>query len=203
MAKANKKTTEMDRMPGEPKEPGMIQKLFLWIVIPILFAVAVFLIIAQFANINVFDSVKSASDVLPFISSEEPQSDADRAKVFEERVVTLQAQIQEKEAQIAKLQTTLDDSDSEKEALLIEQERLLDEIAVLERQSTDSKRDFDEIISTFEQMSSKAAAPVITNMSDAEAIRILTNVTPEVLAGILEKMTPQDAAKYTELMSKQ
>lgn len=200
MAKATKQTPKKGSFPIEPKNTGFFQKLFFWFFIPVLFALAVFLIIAQLTNINIFDGVKNLSSGL---TDSKNETNEENPLVFEERVVTLQAQIQEKEAQIVDLQTQLDSSASEKELYLIEQERLLEEIELLKRQQDDTKRDFDEIISTFEQMSSKSAAPVITNMSDAEALRILTNMKPDILAGILEEITPVEAARYTELMSKQ
>lgn len=200
MAKATKQTAKKGSFPNEPKNTGFFLKLFLWFFIPVLFALAVFLLISQITNLNIFEEVKSFTNGK--VDSENEKKE-ENPLVFEERVVTLQAQIQEKEAQIVDLQTQLDSSASEKESYLIEQERLLEEIELLKRQQDDTKRDFDEIISTFEQMSSKSAAPVITNMSDAEALRILTNMKPDILAGIFEKMTPVEAAKYTEMMSKQ
>ncbi len=84
---------------------------------------------------------------------------------------------------------------------MIEQEKLLDEIDTLNRGKDDSKTEFKEIVNTFEQMSAKSAAPVITKMSDAEAIQILTNLKPDKLAAIFEKMTPEDAAKYTTMIT--
>nr|WP_225941854.1 hypothetical protein [Sporosarcina limicola] len=81
------------------------------------------------------------------------------------------------------------------------QEKLQDEIAVLVRGKDDSKREFKGIVSTFEQMSAKSAAPVIMKMSDAEAIRILTNLKSDTLASVLEKMPPENAAKYTTMMT--
>ena len=89
-----------------------------------------------------------------------------------------------------------------KSPYLDEQTSLLAQIEALKMEKEDYKRDMKEIISTFEKMSAKSAAPVITNMSDAEAIQILTSLKPEVLAPILEKMSPKDAAKYTSLMTK-
>lgn len=200
MANATKPSANKGSIPNEPKNTGFFLKLLYLIFIPVLFALAVFLLISYFANINVFEEVKNLTNGQ---ANSESKTGEENALVFEERVVTLQAEIQEKEAQVVQLQNKLDSSAAEKENLLIEQERLLEEIALLQRKQDNTKRDFNEIISTFEVMSSKSAAPVITNMSDPEALRILSNMKPDTLAGILEKMTPKEAARYTELMSKQ
>lgn len=170
--------------------------------IPLLFASAVVLVIAKFADVNVFDKAKEWSESIPFTGDKEKQDDDAESLVAGEQVVTLQAEIKDKEAQLFKLQQDLETSADENEKLLIEQERLLDEIAVLQRDKDDSKRKFQEIVTTFEQMSAKSAAPVIIKMSDAEAIRILTSLKPDILASILEKMPAEDAAKYTTMMTK-
>jgi len=174
----------------------------LWVLIPLLFTTALVLIIAKFADVNIFDKAKELSGNLPFITEKKEEDLVMDDLVLEERVVTMQAEIQEKEAQLFKVQQDLDKSATENEKLLIEQEKLLDEIAVLVRDKDDSKRNFNEIVTTFEQMSAKSSAPVITKMSDAEAIRILTNLKSATLASILEKMSPEDAAKYTTMMTK-
>lgn len=201
MAKRNKGTTELSG--GSPeKKTGIFQVLLLWFIIPLLFAAAVVLIIAKFADVNVFDKAKEWSAQIPLISKNaEDEEAADGDQLLEDRVVSLQAEIQEKEAQLFSLQEDLDKSEAEKEQLLAEQEKLLDEIAALVREKDDTKRSFKEVVSTFEKMSAKAAAPVITKMSDAEAIRILTSLKPDTLAPILEKMEPADAAKYTSMMT--
>ncbi len=196
-----KQAEQASKVENEEKS-GAFQKLLLWVLIPILFTMALVLIIAKFADVNVFDKTKELTGNLPFISEKKEEEPVAGDLVLEEQVVTMQAEIQEKEAQLFKVQQDLNKSANENEKLLIEQEKLLDEIAVLIRDKDDSKRDFNEIVTTFEQMSAKSSAPVITKMSDAEAIRILTSLKSATLASILEKMSPEDAAKYTTMMTK-
>ncbi len=201
MAKNNRIVKELeDQQPT--RKSGGFQKFFMWVLLPIMFVVAVLLIVATLMNTNVFDLSKKALGNLPFVESEEQQ--AKKAVVSNDsKVVGLQAEIQEKAAEISQLQKKLDTTTTEKEQLLTEKEQLLFEIEKLKREQDDVKRDFNDILTTFDKMSAKAAAPVLIKMSDAEALRILSNLKPDKLAAILEKMDPQDAAKYTEMMSKQ
>ncbi|WP_186671241.1 magnesium transporter MgtE N-terminal domain-containing protein [Sporosarcina sp. BP05] len=199
--KKSKQTEQVSNLEPEGKS-NTFQKLFLWVLIPLLFTTALVLIIAKFADVNVFDKAKELTGNLPFTTEKKEEDPIMGDLVLEERVVTMQAEIQEKEAQLFKVQQDLDKSATENEKLLIEQEKLLDEIAVLMRDKDNSKRNFTEIVTTFEQMSAKSSAPVITKMSDAEAIRILTSLKSATLASILEKMTPEDAAKYMTMMTK-
>ncbi|CAM3077901.1 hypothetical protein FITA111629_02305 [Filibacter tadaridae] len=201
MAKKNKQAKELAKIKKE-NSPKVVQIIMLWVLIPLLFLAAVLLIIAKFADINVFDEAKELTKKLPFTSEKKEEGDGADNLVLEDSVVTLQAEIQEKEAQLFKLQKDLDTSAAEKDKLLIEQERLLDEIDKLVREKDDFKRKFSEIVSTFEKMSAKTAAPVLTKMNDAEALQLLTNMKPDTLAAILEKMSPEDAAKYTTMMTK-
>lgn len=204
MVKRNKQLNEItDDMPA--KKNGFFQVLLLTVIVPLLFTLAVVLIIAKVADVNVFDKAKEWTASIPFIgdkNEEKVSTDNSDDLVLEERVVTLQAEIQEKEAELFKLQDNLDKSSSENEKLLVEQEKLLEEIAVLMREKDDSTKEFKEIVSTFEKMSAKASAPVIMKMSDAEAIKILTNLKSDTLAKVLEKMPAENAAKYTTMMTK-
>lgn len=198
MAKTNKKGPNAGSEVG-PEKVNKVQILFYWVLIPLLFTFTVLLIFAQIMNVNVFEKAAQLTEKLPM--SENQQDDEAPVLRLEERVVTLQAQIEEKEAEMESIQTKLEETASENERLLIEQERLMDEIAVLQRKNESSRLEFEEIVKTFENMSAKSAAPIISNMSDTEALRILTSMKPDVLADILEKMTPEEAAKYSELMS--
>ncbi len=191
-----------EKIVGKNKDTSLFQKLLVWTLIPLLFTTMVLLIIAYVTDVNVFDKAKELTQSLPFTDEKQADDESGDDSIIEERVVDLQAEIQEKEAQLFKLQGDLAKSEDEKKSLLDEQTSLLAQIEALKMEKEDYRRDMKEIISTFEKMSAKAAAPVITNMSDAEAIRILTSLKPEVLAPILEKMSPEDAAKYTSLMTK-
>lgn len=199
--KDNRLKVELVEQPPKKKTGGFL-KFFTWIVLPLMFVVAILLVVATLMNTNVFDLGKKAIGNLPFVPSEEQQA-KDAVVNNDSKIVNLQAEIQEKEAEITQLQKKLDTTTTEKEKLMTEKEQLQFEIEKLNREQDDVKRDFNDILSTFDKMSPKSAAPVLINMSDTEALRILTNLKPDKLAAILEKMDAKDAAKYTELMAKQ
>jgi flagellar protein FlbB len=196
-----KKTKQTNTITEEKKEKTNGIFKLLYVLIPLLFVSAVMLILAKFADVNVFDKAKEWSEKLPFVSEKNEDNDGADDLVLEERVVTLQAAIKDKETKLSKLQVEFDKSDDEKDKLLKEQERLVEEIARLTNEQDDSKKDFKGIVTTFEKMSAKSAAPVIIKMTDTEAIRILASLKPDTLAAVLEKMAPEDAARYMELMT--
>ena len=192
---------KIEGMEEERDNPGFFQKLFFWFLIPLVFTLAVFLIIATFTNTNVFEMVDGVKEKVPFLSSEDEV--VENASLNEEKVVTLQAEIQEKEAEITQLQEEIDSVAETNGQLEAEQARLLQEIEQLKRAQEETQLEFQEILKTFESMSAKTAAPILTEMSDTEALRIMSSMKSDTLAAIFEKMSPADAARYTELLSEQ
>lgn len=190
--KNNKKNEEILE---EGKSPGIFQKLFYLVLIPLMFVIAILLVVATITNTNVFEK---ASEILPFVSQKD---DSNASENNSQKIVELQAQIKEKEAEIEQLQTQLDTAKAENENNQAIQDQLRAQIDELQSSTNSTKKEFDEILSTYENMSAKAAAPILVQMSDDEATRILMNMQPEKLSDILSKMSPADAAHYTELIA--
>lgn len=184
----------------EKKKPSILKILILWLVVPLLFVSAVLLIVAKVADVNVIDQAKKwTTEIIkgePDPQLEQPDFSND------EKVVTLQAELQQKDNEIAKVEQQLQTLQEENELLVIEQERLTDEIAKVQNRAEESKKEFKEIIATYEKLSAKNAAPILLAMNEAEAVKILASLKPDTVAAILEKMEPEQAAKFTTLLSK-
>jgi flagellar motility protein MotE (MotC chaperone) len=194
MAKAGKKEKS-------DKSFTRFQWILFTVVIPILFAVVITLVVMTVAGINVFEKAKAIGSNIPFVEKVIPTEEKESIERLESKVVSLQAEIEDKEAKISQLQGKIDSQENDQEQLQAEKQQLQDQIEELMQIQKENKRAFKEVVSTFETMSAKSAAPVILEMEDSEAIKILSNVKPETLAKILEKMPPADAATYTGLLS--
>ena len=192
-----KNRIEQMHMEQPEKKSGFFQNFFYWFLIPIVFCIAVLLIITMFTEKNVFEYLEE----LPFISSTEDQQLIASSGETNQKIVTLQAELQEKEAEVAQIQAQYDSAIIEKQQLQNEIERLQYEIEKLKVSQEESVKEFKDILSTFEKMSAKKAAPIIVEMSETEAVRILSNMKPDTLTAIFEKMSPQNAAKYTQLLT--
>lgn len=193
---------EVEQFEELEKKPGFFQKLFFWVIIPLTFAIAVLLIVANFTNTNIFSFADKAIDKVPFVSSKGDEQ-KDNPMLNSDKVVSLQAEIQEKEAEVTKLQTEVDNKTAENEELTLEIEKLKFEIEKLQRQTNEYKMEFDDILKTYESMSAKKAAPIITAMSDEDALRILSSMKSDTLAELFTKMSAEDAARYTKLLAAQ
>ncbi|MDN4494245.1 MotE family protein [Ureibacillus aquaedulcis] len=181
----------------EENSPGIFQKLFFWFIIPLLFILAILLVIATVFNFNVFEKAAEFTN----LKSTEEVSVSDVTEQYNEKIVGLEAEVKEKEAEIEKLQSELDKAQAENQESLTVQEQLQYEIGKLQRDQDAAKQEFESILQSFEQMSAKSAAPILVEMSDDEAVKILASMQPDVLSDILAKMSPADAARYTELLS--
>jgi flagellar protein FlbB len=206
MAKKNIENLEirMDELENEDeqKSPGFFKKFFYLFLIPFMFVIAILLIIAMVTEVNVFKMADDVTEKIPFLQSEDKEV-AENGSINGEKVVQLQAEIQDKEAQITQLQQQIDSAQTEKDELLTEQERLQFEIEKLKRNQEESQKEFDEILATFQKMSAKKAAPILVQMSDAESLRIMASMKSDKLSEIFSKMSPAEAARYTELLSQQ
>ncbi len=191
------KKVEKSRIEQPENNPGIFQKLFYVVLIPMFFILAILLIVSMFNDRNVFKYL----DELPFVSSKDDQEVINSSAQTEEKLVSLQAELHEKEAEISQFQTKFESSNVEKQDLQAEIEQLQYEIEKLVISQEESKKEFKEILTTFEKMSAKKAAPILVQMSDTEAVRILSNMKPETLTAIFEKMSPADAARYTQLLT--
>lgn len=58
----------------EEKSPGIFQKLFYLVLIPLLFVVAILLVIASFTNFNVFEKASELTNSLPFASDKKARN---------------------------------------------------------------------------------------------------------------------------------
>jgi flagellar protein FlbB len=192
-----KNKIEQVHMEQPEKKSGFFQKLFYYFLIPVVFCIAVLLVITLLSEKNVFEYIEE----LPFFSSNDDQQLLDSSGETKQKIVSLQAELQEKEAEIAKVQSQFDSATVENHQLQVEIERLQYEIEKLKISQEESTKEFKDILSTFEKMSAKKAAPIIVQMNETEAVRILSNMKPDTLTAIFEKMSPQDAAKYTQLLT--
>jgi flagellar motility protein MotE (MotC chaperone) len=177
------------------------QRFIFIIVIPLLFAITFALVIMTFMGINIFEKAQSLGSDIPFLAKVIPSDDEENRKQLQERIISLNASMEDQEAKIADLQSEMDKKDSDNEQLQATIQQQNEEMNELRQIGEDNKRAFKEVVNTFEAMSAKSAAPVLMNMEDEEAMKILSTIKPDTLADILEKMPPKDAARYTSLLS--
>lgn len=186
---------------------GKLQWFLFAIVIPILFAITVALIVMTVAGVNIFDKAKELGVSIPGVSSMMGSETSKDEKIAKNRLVSLQAEVEDQKAEIEKLQKKLEASKQEVEKLLTENDRLEIELEQQQKQEensnnskTDNKGD-NPVIETYESMAPKNIANIIVNLSDKEAVNIISAMSADKQAKILEKLPPETAAKYTKMLT--
>ncbi|MDZ5711722.1 MotE family protein [Jeotgalibacillus haloalkalitolerans] len=183
----------------EVKSPGKIQVFFLLIFVPVLFLIFVALIVLTILDYNIVEKAEEAGITIPFFGEEEEA--ADTPVNPEERIVSLQAQIEEKDMYIGQLEQEMVSLEDENDQLIGDQERLQADIERLQNERDAAGREFAEVVSVYEDMKGKEAAPIIMDLNDEDAIRLLSNLSAEMVSEIFASMPPAEAARYTELIS--
>ncbi|MEK4148380.1 MULTISPECIES: MotE family protein [Robertmurraya] len=185
----------------EEKKANKFQWFLYTGVIPVLFLIVVLLIVFSVAGINVFEKAQEYSQKIPFLSQMMEEEPSKTMEDLEADTIELEGIIKDKEAQIEKLQQELEGKDTEIERNKLEIEQLQLQIDDLLAIQEENKRAFQDIVKTYETMSAKKAAPIISQMQEQEAMQILSNIKSDNLAAILENLSPEEAAKYTELLT--
>lgn len=82
--------------------------LLAWFVIPLIFAVAVLLIIAKVADVNVVEKAKDWTSSVPALEQKKEKTSTKKdTKVLEERVVVMKEELKQKEQQLMDVQEDL------------------------------------------------------------------------------------------------
>lgn len=185
----------------EEKKSNKFQMFIFVFLIPFLFLVTVALVVLSFAGVNIFEKSKELGAQIPFVSSLITEEGTQSEEEWEKSVIALEGEIKDREAKIEKLESEIEGKDDQLERSNLEKEQLQQQIDELLAIQEENKRAFKDIIKTYETMSAKKAAPIITAMSEQEALKILTTIKSDQLAAIMENMAAEDAAKYTELLT--
>ncbi|MFB1081109.1 MotE family protein [Jeotgalibacillus sp. JSM ZJ347] len=183
----------------ETKSPGKLQVFFMLIFVPLLFLIFISLIVLSILDFNIVEKAEEAGISIPFISGDEEVLEAPENP--EKRIVSLQAQIEEKDVYITQLEQEMVSLEDENDLLIEGQEKLQAEIERLQAEREAAGREFAEVVSVYEDMKGKEAAPIIMDLNDEDAIRILSSLSAEMVAEIFSAMPSAEAARYTELIS--
>ena len=172
---------------------------FLFAIVPIFFTILIVLIIMTIAGVNIFQYAKDVGSKIPVVSS----MIQDEAPTVEnqQKIVDFEAEIKDVNAKMIELENSVSTKDQEIQSLDTERQRLLQEIEALKIVQEENKSAFKDIIRTYEAMTPKKAARIITALEEAEAIKILSNLKADTRSAILEKMDPTDAAKLMQQLS--
>lgn len=184
-------------MSDTEKSYNKFQWFIFIIFIPTIFAIILFIIVMHFLGVDVIEKGKEIGAKVPFISQyfveeelPDPEELLEQIAVLEDEKETLQKKIEQQEAQIKKLQETID----------ILEERNQRQVNAPSEPTTPGLQD---IVKSYENMSAKNAANILAAMNENEAAKHLQELKADSRAKILEKMEPEKAARLISLLGAQ
>lgn len=187
------------RQDNQNKKISLIQWLFL-IIIPLILAISIAFIILSILDLNPGAKVKELANQIPVINqivtTEEEAAIERKENQLQNQITALKSDKSGLEADLSAQEVELNQLNQEIERLshLLEQS-LNDNESQVELESQDGLK---IVIDTYQKMSAKSAAQILTNMKNADAIRILAELDEELRAAILSALDPESAANFTE-----
>lgn len=179
----------------EEKGYGKFQWFFFVIFIPSIFAIVLFVIILSILGFNVLEKAKNVGSNIPVISKYINEDEEEEQINIED----LYVQIAEQEEQINLLTRQLEQKEEEIKDLTNEATNLGEQLDEREEEVIATQKDLKEIAKTYEAMSTKNAANILSELNRDEALLHLSQIKIDVRAAILAKMEPELAA---DLMSR-
>ncbi|MDV2885272.1 MotE family protein [Alkalihalophilus pseudofirmus] len=183
-------------MSKKEKTHSKLQMFVLVILIPVIFGVIFFSVILNMIGFDVLGTAKQAASSIPYVSSlmEDDEEDIIESETEEQDIDTtadqneialLQQQIAERDSKITELENEVIEME---QRLLVEQEL-----------NNNATQELSEIAKTYEAMSAKNAAAIISELQTEEALLHLSQLKTDSRAAILSKM---DSAVAADLMSR-
>ncbi|WP_096199363.1 MotE family protein [Bacillus sp. FJAT-45350] len=188
----------MSKEDTKEKGYGKLQWFFLIIVIPSIFAIILIYIILTILGINVFERAKEIGSQVPFLSSYLVEEEEEQINIDE-----LYLTIEEFEAEIERLQRQLVAKEDEISDLTNQASILEEELEIEQEQTVEVQKELAEIGKTYESMSTKNAANILSELPIEEAILHISQVSTDTRAGILAKMNPELAASIMSRLANQ
>jgi len=184
-----------------------LQWFLVTLFIPFIFTLVVAVIVLTITDVNILDKAKEVSKKVPVVSGffeEKSSKDTKQNEVSHNgEIVELEAKMADKQTEIEAMEDLLDAKDETIQRSDLEKQQLEAEINELRLAQNENKSTNTDIIKTYESMSAKKSAPIITNMNDEDAVQILASLKTDTLADIIEQMTPSDAARLMKKLSVQ
>ncbi|MDE5412964.1 MotE family protein [Alkalihalobacterium chitinilyticum] len=184
------------------KEYSKIQWFFFVIFIPTLFAIILFAVILIFLGVDIKDKAKEIGGNLPIIG-EYIIDDVEEDEENQINIDELQETITSQQNRIEQLEQQLTQKDEELLQLQNEATFLEEQVVSQEEAVAEVRHDLKEIAKTYEAMSTKNAANILSELPTSEALLHISQISTQSRAGILAKMDPEKAAEIMSRLANQ
>jgi flagellar motility protein MotE (MotC chaperone) len=182
-------------MSKKEKTTSAFQMFVLVIFIPVIFGIIFFSVILNIIGFDVWGQAKQVSSSIPYVSSlfkEEEELEV-------EMVTTHIEASEEQQNEISSLEQQLSERNERVRELETEKLELEQKLLVEQEMSNRATKELTEIAKTYEAMSAKNAAAILSELQTEEALLHLSQLSTDSRAAILAKM---EASRAADLMSR-
>jgi flagellar motility protein MotE (MotC chaperone) len=168
-----------------------IQWFFLVIFIPVLFSIILFTVILSFLGVDIMDKAKQVSQSVPVLSSMVEDENVEEEPID---VGLFEQQLSEQTAELERLQGVIKQREEDIRKLenkILQLEKMNENT---ENSQDENQEELQNLAKTYESMSTKNAANIISQLPVEEAFLHLSQVSIDTRAGILAKMDSELAA---------
>ncbi|MDV2685431.1 hypothetical protein RYX56_13785 [Alkalihalophilus lindianensis] len=183
-------------MSKKEKTTSAFQMFVLVIFIPVIFGIIFFSVILNIIGFDVWGQAKQVSSSIPYVSSLFKEQEEE----LEVELVTNQIEAsEEQQNEISSLEQQLAERNERVRELETEKLELEQKLLVEQEMSNRATKELTEIAKTYEAMSAKNAAAILSELQTEEALLHLSQLSTDSRAAILAKM---EASRAAELMSR-
>lgn len=183
--------------PTQEKNSNGSFQWFLFIILPLVFALTITLVILTMAGVDTIGYVKKAASGIPGISSLIQEENA-VISAESDQLEQLNKELESKQEEIDQLTTANQMNEKTIEELNQEivklNNQLEDETGTAEESTEEQVK---SIARSFQEMEAENAAAIVNNLNQDTALQVLKNVPTKERGLILEVMDPAQAANLT------
>ncbi|MGL4523577.1 MAG: MotE family protein [Bacilli bacterium] len=190
-----------EKLPTEERKYGRIQWFFFVVFIPFVSAIVLSIGVLYIAGIDVVKEGKEIFAKVPFLQS---MVDVESAESKEQKLTRENEQLKKQSETLKTEVEALKKDQSEKDQQLL---KLQSEIDELQRQletnamsNEEIEAKYKSIAKSYSDMKPKQTAEILQKLTPIEAVQILKRMNKDSLTAVLENVPADQAAVYTKLL---
>lgn len=198
---------------------GAMERFLIWFLIPFVFTAVLLGVLLTIFDYDVMNSVLRAANKVPIVNNIIPdpkpsasdsktsttasQSNAGGNTASEETVQSLTAKLTEKDLEITKINSMIQQRDQMIKELQLKNSSLEEQVKSKTLSDEEYTAHIQQLASLYAKMSPSKSAPIMENLTAPELVLVLSMMKTDERVKVLEKMDPKKAADASILLKDQ
>ncbi|WP_312886487.1 MotE family protein [Paenibacillus foliorum] len=195
---------------------GAMERFLIWFLIPFVFTAVLLGVLLTIFDYDVMNNVLRAANKIPIINTVIPepkvkstegkpsdkvaQQQTTSAPVAEETAQALNSKLEQKDQELKKTDTIVQQRDQTIKELQLKNSTLEEQMKSKTQNDDEYTAKIQQLSSMYAKMSPSKAAPIMENLTTAEMVLVLSMMKVDERVKVLEKMNPKMAADASILL---